>query len=113
MSTASKNDLRWYTMDTYSFDNKDETNIRELMQEESLNVKVKMFKALRGGNRYSTNQKIWIVQDYPNYLEVVHKFRGSGRYVNARLDKDSTIIGEIKEIEVDKEFATRHNLQTF
>lgn len=76
-------------------------------------AKVKVFKALRGSNRYNKNQKIWIVQEHPNYLQIRHKFRGNGRYVNARLDRDSTIIGEIKEIEVDKEFATRHNLQTF
>jgi len=76
-------------------------------------VKVKMFKAQRDGYRYNKNQKVWIVQEHANYYQVTHKFRGRGRYIKSKIDKTSSIVGDIKEVQVKEDFALRHELQIF
>ena len=75
---------------------------------------VEYFKASRQTPRFNKNQKVWIRLNAANYLEIRFKFRGKGRYVNGYIDKWSNngqsinpVIGEIKAIEVDDDFAAR------
>jgi hypothetical protein len=65
---------------------------------------IRYFKAQQGNKRYRENQKVWVLNDFGNFLSVVHKFRGKGRLINSYIAKASPIVGEIKEIEVDSEF---------
>lgn len=75
------------------------------------NVSVQMFKAARDGKKIRANQKIWIVHNYANHLELRFKYRGSGRYINYRCDKQATFVSDIRVIEVSGEFARKHKLQ--
>jgi hypothetical protein len=68
---------------------------------------VKMFKATRSTNRFNKNQAVWVSFDHANHLDIYFKFRGSGRYVRGVIDKSSPVVGEIKSIDVDGEFASR------
>lgn len=70
-------------------------------------VSVKYFKTTRKSHRFNKNQKVWIAESYGNYMSIYYQFRGSGRYVHGDISKKDTVIGEIKEIEVDDEFAKR------
>ena len=68
---------------------------------------VKYFKTTKQTKRFNKNQKVWITLECANHLYVKFKYRGKGRYVNGTVDKFAKYIGEIKTIEVDKNFASR------
>tara|TARA_R110000782_G_C14613945_1_gene392461 strand:- start:49 stop:270 length:222 start_codon:yes stop_codon:yes gene_type:complete len=70
-------------------------------------MKVEYFKATEKNNRFNKNQIVWIGINCANHLFIYHKFRGSGRYVSGKIDKDSPLVGELKSMEVDNEFAER------
>tara|TARA_Y100000310_G_C20557018_1_gene751082 strand:- start:798 stop:1061 length:264 start_codon:yes stop_codon:yes gene_type:complete len=74
--------------------------------------KIKYFKAQNDTKRYRKNQKVWIINDFGNFFNVVSKFRGKGRLTNAMISKHSKIVGDVKEIEVDKEFWMKLYLKT-
>ena len=84
-------------------------------------ILVKKFKAQIDTNRFKKNQDIWIVALHGNHIDCVAKWRGKGRYVSYTVgiypsvtnDYVNKILGSldnIKELEVDIEFAKRHNL---
>ena len=69
---------------------------------------LKYFKSQKRTNRFNKNQKVFIRLSAPNHMWIRFKFRGKGRYVNGIIRKyDAPEIGEIKEIEVGKEFYKR------
>ena len=68
---------------------------------------VKYFKATKNTKRFNANQKVWITLECANHLYVRFKYRGKGRYVNGDVDKFAKYVGEIKSIEVSKDFASR------
>ena len=70
-------------------------------------MEVQYFKAQEKSNRYRKGQKVWVRFNFANHLYTYHKWRGNGRYVEGIIDKDSPLIGEIKTIEVDNDFAER------
>ena len=70
-------------------------------------MKVQYFKAQEESNRYRKWQKVWVRLNCANHLYTYHKWRGNGRYVEGIIDKFSPLIGEIKTIEVDSDFAER------
>ena len=76
---------------------------------------VKYFKAKENTKRFKKGQKVWVVVEYENYLRVLSKWHGSGRYTYSILDKWdwsknkinwNTIIGEdgLNEMEVQEKF---------
>lgn len=68
---------------------------------------VKYFKATKNTKRFNSNQKVWITLECANHLYVRFKYRGKGRYVNGVVDKFAKYVGEIKSIEVSKDFVSR------
>lgn len=68
---------------------------------------IQYFKAARQTPRFRKNQTVWIRQMFANHIWIRFKFRGRGRYVNGTIGKLSTAVGEIKNAEVDDEFADR------
>lgn len=84
-----------------------------------MGCQVKMFKAQKDTNRFRKNQKVWIKDEYANYLSIRYRYRGRGRYVSGFMakwassyDGWSSIIGDegLKTIVVDYQFAKRHGL---
>lgn len=69
--------------------------------------KLEYFKALRGNKRFRKNQRVWLTLNCANHLYICFKWRGNGRYVRGVIDKFSSIVGEIKTIEVADKFAAR------
>ena len=70
-------------------------------------MEVQYFKAQNNSNRYRKGQKVWIRLNCANHLLTYHKWRGSGRYVEGTIDKFSPLVGKIKTIDVDDDFAER------
>ena len=70
-------------------------------------MKVEYFRSLKRTNRFNEKQKVWISHNFPNHLYIWFKWRGKGRYVRGVIDKFEKYIGEIKEIDVDDNFANR------
>ena len=70
-------------------------------------MKIEYFKTLRQGKSFNKNQKVWIRLNCANHLDIWFKYRGKGRYVSGVIDKFSTLVGEIKEIDVSEDFARR------
>ncbi len=68
---------------------------------------VEYFRAIKNTHRFNANQKVWIRNNYANFMEIWFKWRGSGRYVTGFIDKYSPCVGEIKSIDVDHDFAMR------
>lgn len=67
--------------------------------------KIQYFKSLKDTKRFRKNQKVWICIRQANHLEIYSKWRGKGRYTYSTLDRwDSSIVGELKEIEVTDKF---------
>ena len=72
-----------------------------------MTARVKYFKSRRRTNRFNKNQKVWIEHEYANHLAIRFRWRGKGRYVSGIIDKFSSAVGELKEIEVADGFAER------
>lgn len=74
---------------------------------------VEYFKAARRTNRFNANQKVWIRLNSQNHLWIRFKWRGRGRWVNGIVGKNNPSVGEIRQIEVDDDFALRikHDVQ--
>ena len=70
-------------------------------------MKVQYFKAQKQTRRFKKNQKVWIELHCANHLYIWFKWRGRGRYVSGVVDKFAKCVGEIKEIEVNDDFAKR------
>jgi len=69
--------------------------------------KVEYFKAARRSNRFRENQKVWVALNAANHLYIWYRFRGKGRYVKGLIDKESSAISVIFEIDVSDDFAER------
>jgi hypothetical protein len=70
-------------------------------------MKISFFKSKKITHRFRENQKVWIRYQYGNHLDIVFRWRGKGRYVGGRIDRERPEIGEIHTIEVDDEFGRR------
>lgn len=70
-------------------------------------VEVCLFRATKDSHRFTQNQKVFVAHDYGNCLDIWHRWRGKGRFVRGRIDAASPLIGVIRTIEVDAEFAKR------
>ena len=68
---------------------------------------VKMFKATRATRLINANQRVFVSFNHANHMDIYFKVRGRGRYVHGVIDKGSSAVGEIKEIEVADDFAER------
>lgn len=68
---------------------------------------VKYFKATKNTKRFNANQKVWVTLQCANHLYIRFNYCGKGRYVNGIADKFAKYVGEIKTIEVSKDFASR------
>jgi muconolactone delta-isomerase len=82
---------------------------------------VKKFKAQIETKRFKKNQDIWIECQHANHISCVARWRGRGRYVAYTMsiypsdtgnyvNKILGSLDNIKEVEVDIDFAKRHNL---
>ncbi len=80
--------------------------------------KIEFFKAKVDTKKFKKGQTVWITRNEANHINIVSKWRGKGRYVEATLAKwDSKyegynrIIGDegIKTMEVEESFANRIN----
>ena len=78
-------------------------------------MKLAVFKSTSTTNRFNKNQKVWVVFDQGNYLQIKFRWKGSGRYVNGILAKwpysssnrINDIVGNtLKEVEVTEKFYT-------
>lgn len=96
------------------------TRLAESINLADMKVIVKYFKVNRKTNRTRLNQKVWIRYDQGNYIDVRYRFKGNGRYINARMSKWaadlkswSSVIGPkgILTVEVDESFAKKHGLE--
>jgi hypothetical protein len=83
------------------------TRIFSLTGNRFYNMKTQYFIAQEKSNRFRKGQKVWIRLNCANHLVIYHKWRGIGRYVEGTIDKFSLLVGEIKTIEVDDNFAER------
>jgi hypothetical protein len=69
--------------------------------------KIKYFKTTKQTNRFSKNQKVWVVSEQANHLYIVFNYRGKGRYVKGVADKFAKYVGDLKEIDIQPSFAKR------
>lgn len=70
-------------------------------------MKLKYFKAQKQTGRFNKSQKVWIVHEYANHLQIRFRWRGRGRYVNGTINRFASEVGEIKEAGVTPQFYKR------
>jgi len=68
-------------------------------------MEIKYFKYTKKTRRFNKNQKVWIVEEYSNHMDIAFKWRGSGRWVKGVIDRFTKCVGEIKTIEIKDSFA--------
>lgn len=75
-------------------------------------MEIEMFKAQKQTKRFRKNQKVFVALHQANFLYIVFRYRGKGRYVKGIIDlwaKNgqgiSPTIGRLIPIDVKEEFA--------